>query len=182
MKIIGVVGLPASGKGEFSRIANEMNIPVVIMGDVVRNAVRDAGLKMTDKNMGEMSRQLREGLGRDALAQLTISLIESRNSPVVLVDGIRSDGEVETFRSHFDDFVLVGIRSPFEIRARRLKSRGRSDDVTDEISLRSRDERELGWGLGAALEMSEYTLNNEGTIESFEGKVRDILKKIGSEK
>ncbi|MDD4299556.1 MAG: dephospho-CoA kinase, partial [Methanomicrobium sp.] len=32
MQVIGVVGLPASGKGEFSRIAKEMNIPVVVMG------------------------------------------------------------------------------------------------------------------------------------------------------
>ena len=32
MKVIGVVGLPASGKGEFSRIAAGLGIPVVVMG------------------------------------------------------------------------------------------------------------------------------------------------------
>jgi len=32
LRVIGVVGLPASGKGEFSRIAREMGVPVVVMG------------------------------------------------------------------------------------------------------------------------------------------------------
>ncbi|HMK16072.1 MAG TPA: dephospho-CoA kinase, partial [Methanomicrobiales archaeon] len=36
MRVIGVVGYPASGKGEFSRIAAAAGIPVVVMGDVVR--------------------------------------------------------------------------------------------------------------------------------------------------
>ena len=51
MQVIGVVGFPASGKGEFSRIAKEMKIPVVNMGDVVRKAVTDAGLALNDKNI-----------------------------------------------------------------------------------------------------------------------------------
>jgi dephospho-CoA kinase len=40
MKVIGVVGLPASGKGEFSKIVKGMGIPVVVMGDVIRDAVK----------------------------------------------------------------------------------------------------------------------------------------------
>ena len=44
MKVIGVVGLPASGKGEFSKIASGMGIPVIVMGDMIRKAVSEAGL------------------------------------------------------------------------------------------------------------------------------------------
>ena len=43
MKVIGVVGLPASGKGEFSKIAAEWE-PVIVMGDMIRNAVKRKGL------------------------------------------------------------------------------------------------------------------------------------------
>ena len=45
MKVIGVVGLPASGKGEFSKIAAGMGIPVIVMGDMIRKAVSEAGLR-----------------------------------------------------------------------------------------------------------------------------------------
>ena len=60
MRVIGVVGLPASGKGEFSRIAAGMGIPVVVMGDVIREAVRAAGLPETDRNMGSVANALRK--------------------------------------------------------------------------------------------------------------------------
>ena len=107
--VIGVVGYPASGKGEFSRIAKELGIPVVVMGDVVRKELDNAGLKQTDRNMGEMSKYLRQGMGMDALAQLTIPLIEEQKSAIVLVDGIRGDAEVTTFSKRFKGFRLIGV-------------------------------------------------------------------------
>ena len=71
MKVIGVVGLPASGKGEFSKIAERLGIPVVVMGDVVRNAVKKAGLTPTDGNLGAMAnrppRRTRHGCDRHSL-------------------------------------------------------------------------------------------------------------------
>ncbi len=44
MKVIGIVGMPASGKGEASRIARDLGIPVVVMGDAIRERVKEAGL------------------------------------------------------------------------------------------------------------------------------------------
>ncbi|NYT05219.1 MAG: flagellar hook-basal body complex protein FliE [Methanomicrobiales archaeon] len=175
MKVIGIVGLPAGGKGEFSRIAGEMGIPVIVMGDVIRNAIREAGLAPDDAAMGEMSRRLREQHGRDAIALLTISAIEAQDAPVVLVDGIRSDAEVATYRAHFDSFVLVGITSPFAVRLERLQQRGRSDDPAGEEGLRDRDERELGWGLGNALAMADVTIDNSGSLAAFSDAVRALL-------
>jgi dephospho-CoA kinase len=178
MKVIAVVGLPAGGKGEFSRIANEMGIPVVVMGDVVRQAVLDAGLVPDDHSMGEMSRQLRERHGRDAIARLTIAAIEALDNPLVIVDGIRSDAEVELYRDHFGHFVLVGITSSFPVRLARLQLRGRPDDAVGEEGLHARDARELGWGLGEALRMADFILENDSTIESFRADVRALLRTL----
>jgi dephospho-CoA kinase len=179
MKVVGVVGLPASGKGEFSRIAAEMGIPVVVMGDMIRKALAEEGLDPTDENLGRMSASLRERLGRDAIAQLSIPEIEAQQSPVVLVDGIRSDAEVRRFREHFTEFVLVGVRSSFEVRFDRLRSRRRSDDPLKPEDLRLRDERELGWGLGEALTMAGFAIENEESMEEFTRSVRSMLETLG---
>jgi dephospho-CoA kinase len=179
MKVVGVVGLPASGKGEFSRIAQEMGIPVVVMGDVIRAELTGKGIPPTDENLGKMSGDLRERLGRDAIAQLSIPAIEAQTAPVVLVDGIRSEAEVQTFREHFCDFILVGIVSSFEVRYERLRNRRRSDDPVSRADLRVRDERELGWGLGTALAIAEHTLENNGSMEEFSGTVRRMLSELG---
>jgi len=44
MKIIAFVGMPASGKSEASGVAKGLGIPVVNMGDVVREETANRGL------------------------------------------------------------------------------------------------------------------------------------------
>ena len=179
MKVIGIVGMPASGKGEVSRIARDLGIPVVVMGDAIRERVREAGLPATDANLGAMSGKLRSDLGMDAIARITIPAIEAETAPVVLVDGIRGDYEVATFKEHFPNFILIGIVSSFETRYRRLADRGRSDDSLTAGELRARDERELGWGLGRALAQADCRIANEGTLEEFAAEVRALLCRPG---
>jgi dephospho-CoA kinase len=178
MRVIGVVGLPASGKGEFSRIAGEMGIPVVVMGDIIRQAVIDADLPLSDLNMGEISRRLREREGMDAIARRCIPVIERTDAPVVLVDGIRGDAEVMAFRRHFPEFILVGIDSPFETRLRRLSERGRPDDLLDGEELLLRDRREVSFGLDRALALADFMLQNDGPLDTFTGMVQDLLIRL----
>lgn len=181
MLVIGIVGMPASGKGEFSRIAMEMGVPVVVMGDVIRNAVRDAGLPPTDENMGRIANQLRNDEGMDAIAQRCVPLVESKNSPLVLIDGIRGDAEVKVFRREFPRFRLIGIDSEFPLRLARVKVRGRSDDFQTDDALKNRDEREISWGLGRALAEADIHLPNNGTLEEYSRDVRALLRKLEGE-
>lgn len=181
MKIIGVVGLPASGKGEFSRIAAGMGIPVIVMGDMIRNAVTAAGLEPTDANFGMTANRLRAEGGMDAIARLCIPEIQARTAPLVLVDGIRGDTEVLLFRNQFPGFTLISIDSSFDTRLARIAARARSDDFTSADSLRNRDERELGWGLGKALKLADISLANEGSLEEFSLAVRTLLANLEKE-
>lgn len=175
MRLIGVVGLPGSGKSEFSRCAAELGIPVLVMGDVIRRVAAERGLAPDDATLGRISGELREEHGRGAIARLMLDSIRELAAPVVLIDGIRSDAEVAEFRGAFPGFVLVGVSSSFETRWRRLRRRGRSDDLADAEALRRRDERELGWGLGSALDEAEMTVENEGSLAAYCAEVRTML-------
>jgi len=179
MKVIGVVGLPASGKGEFSNIAAGMGIPVIVMGDRIRQAVRDAGLEPNDTNFGATANRLRADGGMDAIARLCIPEIQKQDAPLVLVDGIRGDTEVTLFRKNFPGFTLISIDSSFENRLERITARARSDDFTSADALRNRDERELGWGLGNALKVADIHVKNEGTLDEFASEVRALLVQLG---
>jgi len=178
MKVIAFVGMPGAGKTEASNVAREMNIPVVVMGDVLREEVKNMGLELTDKNIGSVAGQLRKDEGMDAIAKRCIPMIRAIESPVVVVDGIRGIAEVEAFRKSFDDnFTLVKIDAPFELRLDRLSVRGRSDDMSTADGLRQRDERELSWGMGKAIEAATMSVVNLDPIELFKEEVRSILKK-----
>ena len=178
MTVIGTVGLPGSGKSEAATVARERDIPVVTMGDVIRQACRDRGLDPAT-NHGEMARTLREENGPDAIAQESLPRIREHlaDSETVLVDGIRSDVEVERFVEAFgEEFLLVEITAPDEERAERLDLRGR--DASAEAggeSIEKRDERELGFGMGEAMAVADLTVRNDGTLEAFHERVRTLL-------
>jgi dephospho-CoA kinase len=157
-----------------------MNIPVIVMGDRIRQAVRDAGLKPNDNNFGATANRLRSDGGMDAIARLCVPEIEKQDAALVLVDGIRGDTEVALFRNHFPGFVLISIDSSFTNRLARIAARTRSDDFTSADALKNRDERELGWGLGNALKGSDIHVQNDGTLDEFSGKVRELLAQLGN--
>ncbi len=181
MKVIGVVGMPASGKGEFARIASEMGIPVVVMGDMIRNAVKASGLEPTDTNFGATANRLRAERGMDAIGQLCVPEVGRQTAPLVLIDGIRGDAEVKLFRKVFPGFTLVRIDSSFGNRLSRVVARGRSDDFQTAGELRTRDERELGWGLGRALKLADLRIENNGTLDEFSVAVHKLLDGIRSD-
>jgi dephospho-CoA kinase len=179
MRIIGIVGLPGSGKSEAAAVASELGIPVVTMGDVIREECRERGRDPATDH-GAVAKTLREEDGPGAIAERSLPHIESalEDSDTVVVDGIRSDVEVDRFEAAFgDSFGLVSIEAPFEARARRLDLRGRdADDDAGGESLDSRDQRELAFGMGEAMERADRTVENTDSLELFRTRVRRLLE------
>ena len=52
---------------------------------------------------------------------------------------------------------------------------GRSDDMDSIEGLRRRDERELSWGMGEAIEASNIEIENNFTLETFRKDVIEVL-------
>lgn len=177
MKIIAFVGMPASGKSEAARIASQMGVPVVNMGDVIRKEVLRRGLEPNDSNTGMVANDLRKCEGMNAVAVRCISQIKEAGSDLVVVDGVRGIAEVECFRQEFaEGFILISIYAPIEVRFSRIQKRARSDDMNTIEGLRNRDERELGWGMGEAIEASSVEIENNFTLEVFRKDVIEVLK------
>ncbi|MFB6070640.1 MAG: AAA family ATPase [Halanaeroarchaeum sp.] len=179
MQVIGVVGLPGSGKSEAATVAREMDVPVVTMGDVVRAETEDRGLDPATDH-GAVAEAMREEEGVEAIAKRSLPIIEDRlaDNDVVLVDGIRSDHEVAVFEDAFgEDFTLVEIAAPFDVRKARIETRGR--DAGAEAggeSVADRDERERGFGMDDAMAAADVTIDNTGTLAAFHDRVRELLR------
>ncbi|PSQ02627.1 hypothetical protein BRC94_01190 [Halobacteriales archaeon QS_5_70_17] len=182
MRVIGTVGLAGSGKGEAAAVARELGIPVVTMGDVIREECRRRGLDPADHH-GEVAQALREEEGSLAIAERSLPMVEDaleergEGEGIVLVDGLRSGEEAERFAERFGtDFVLVAVTAPFEERRERVSDRGR-DATADEggESLAERDEREFGFGMGEAIEDADVTIENDGGLAEFRERVRAVL-------
>jgi dephospho-CoA kinase len=178
MTVIGIVGLPGSGKSEAAAVARDLDVPVVTMGDVIREACRDRGLDPATHH-GEVAQALREENGPAAIAERSLPLIEAglADAETVLVDGIRSDVEVDVFEDAFGEgFLLVAVEAPFETRAERLDLRGRDAGAEDGgESLADRDDRELSFGMGAAIDRADVTIENTDSLDAFQARIRALI-------
>lgn len=176
MKIIAFVGMPASGKSEAAAITRRLGIPVVNMGDVVREETAKRGLPPTDENIGGTGTALRREGGMDIIARRCVPKIRLLSSPVVVVDGTRNINEIEYFKKQFgNDFKLIAIHTPFDLRFERITKRARTDDMNKIEELKRRDERERGWGLDKAIETADVTIENTGSIEKFQKEIQELL-------
>ncbi len=177
--VIGITGMPGSGKSVFATFCKEYGYDVVIMGDVIRAKVREKGWEPIPENTNRMMQELRKQHGKDAVAIETIKEIRKREKngqDKFIIDGIRSNDEVNVFRNEFkEDFVILAIHADPITRFQRLKERKRSDAPQTIKQFNERDEVELGVGLGEAIAFADHVIENNGDIEAFKEKAHEFL-------
>jgi dephospho-CoA kinase len=160
LRIVAVTGMPGAGKSTAAQALVKRGWARVVMGDVIRAETKRRGLEPTAKNTGEVMRLLRKERGEAAVAELCLEAMAKSGSEKVVVDGIRSVAEVDTFRKKAS-VILVAVHASPARRFELLRERGRSDDpVTREMFL-ERDRRELEVGIGNAIALADETISNQ---------------------
>jgi dephospho-CoA kinase len=184
IQVLAFVGAPASGKTEAALVAKDLGIPVITMGDVIRDELKRRELPLTDENAGRIATELRAREGPDAIAKRCIPLIkgitsiarEAANKTVIVIDGIRGVAEVELFKKELGpDFTLVRVDAPRIHRYERIIARGRADDVLSLEEIKEREARERGWGMGEAMANADKVINNVGSLDSFRDQIKSLL-------
>jgi dephospho-CoA kinase len=176
--VIGLAGMPGSGKSLVVAAARLEGYSVVVMGDVVREETEKRGLAMNPENIGRVMLELRKKGGASVIAEKCIPKIERKRNRKVIVDGVRSLSEVDAFKKHFPKFSLIAVHSSSEARYNRLHSRRRSDDPDDWNLFHERDMRELSVGLGNAIAMAEHIIVNENNRDTAKAKSRRVFWRI----
>ena len=174
MQVMGISGLPGSGKSLVSEIASQKGAIIVSMGDIIREEAKKRG-----ETSKETATNLRKEFGDDIVSELTIKKIKNiETDNLVIIEGIRSHHEVEMFKENFDDFLILSIFSNPNIRFERLKKRMREDDTTDYQGFANRDQRELNFGIGNVIALSDKIIVNESDLESYEKEINEFLDEL----
>jgi dephospho-CoA kinase len=176
--VVGLAGMPGSGKSLVVATARLEGFGVVVMGDVIREETKKRGLELSPKNIGKVMLELRKNGGARVVADKCIPRIERKRSRTVIVDGIRSLSEVDAFKRHFPQFTLIAVHASSEARFKRIYKRGRSDDPNGWELFHERDMRELGVGVGNAIAMAEHIIVNENNKNVAKAQTRKVLRRI----
>ncbi len=176
--VVGLAGMPGSGKSLALNVAAESGYDIVVMGNIVREEAKRRNLEPSPENIGKIMLELRQAEGSSVIAKRCIPRIENAKGQRIFVDGIRSLAEAEELKKHFLEFTLIAIHSSPETRFKRLNRRQRSDDPNDQKIFNERDNREISVGLGNAIAMAEHMIINEEDPQTAKEMIREALKKV----
>lgn len=178
--VIALIGMPGSGKTKASEvISEETRASTVVMGDIIREETVKRGLELNPENIGFVSVDLRKEEGNDVIAKHCIEKIKEIKNDIVIVEGVRSLAEIRAFKEKIPNFYTILIEASQKKRFERLKKRGRPDDSISWDTFVKRDERELGFGIGKAIESADFCIVNEkDDLETFKEKVRNTIRSI----
>jgi dephospho-CoA kinase len=180
--IVGLTGMPGAGKSTLARSLSEAGFPVIIMGDVVREAAINASLELNDVNLGLLMVKLRKQKGQGAIAYFVIDkiksiLMNSASTRAIIIDGIRNIEEMRVLET-LGPVKLLAVHGSTQVRFDHVKARARADAPVTIDDFCERDNRELGVGLSNAIALADETISNNGkSIEKFCGEGFTIIEK-----
>jgi Dephospho-CoA kinase len=162
--IVALTGMPGAGKTTVANYLAQKGIPLLIMGDVVREAAQNDGLEPTSGNLAKLMIRLREKNGPEAIAHLIANKIktmknEDKEFAVVIVDGIRSMAEIEVLK-RVGQVKLLAIHGSILTRYSHIRERARSDVPSNINEFDKRDRVEMEVGISDAIALADETISN----------------------
>lgn len=183
MKLLCITGMPGSGKSEAVKFFAEKGAPVVNMGDAVREEAAKRKLEIAPETLGKLSVELRKKFGGEEIARRCLKKIDAHlNKPLVIIDGLRSFEEARFFRQRYgEDFYILAVHASPKVRFERLRGRKRGDDPKSQEEFEARDARELGYGLGNVIALTDFLVLNEGSPKELKERMREVYERIRGE-
>ncbi len=179
--VIGLVGPIASGKGTISEYLKSQGFRYFSLSEVVREETVARRLEMTRQNLQDVGNDLRETFGGAVLVYRLAERI--RKEDFVVIDGIRNPEEIYAIKKQFGGKIIT-ISAYKNRRVERYLERAkvRGEDTASVASFKKIDERDLGKGEGshgqqvqACIDLADFTLKNNGTIEEFHQDCKEML-------
>jgi len=183
MLIIGITGTLGAGKGTIVDFLEKekgfvhFSVRAFIAEEIVRRGLivnRDSMvLVANDLRKNNTPSYITDRLYEKALAMGKDSIIES----------IRTPGEVYSLRAK-GGFYLLAVDADPEARYRRITSRKSETDHISYVTFLENEQREMrstdpnSQNLGKCMELADYKLLNNGTIEQLNRQVERILGEI----
>ena len=175
--LVCLTGMPGAGKSTIAEGLKSKNYEIINLGNAVREEARNRNLDPTRENLGKLMLELREKNGPGAIAELVKPKIESSIANVLLIDGVRSNDEIQVLKE-LGIVKLLAIHASTDTRFSFLQKRGRSDDPQTKEHFNERDNRELGVGVSNSIALSDFAISNIGlTKDELIKKAYEVIQR-----
>jgi len=180
--LLGITGAFGSGKSSASVFFATRGFTKIRLSDYLEKEVRkvESGT-VTREMLQDMGNKMREEHGSGFLAEKALEHIAKEQLEHVVIDGIRTMGEVEALCLN-PNFLLLAIVADRAVRFERLEKHPRREKLTLE-SFAKLDYRDLGVGekdtglqTGLCIALADVFVENNGSEKLFEEKLSQYLE------
>jgi dCMP deaminase len=181
--IIGLTGTLNSGKGSIAGFFKEIGFVKFSLSDELRELARESKIELTRENLQNLGNKMRREFGAGFLAEIVKNKILSQKHNNAVIEGIRNPGEVEILRT-LNNFFLVSVDAPADIRFKRMKARNRENDPKTWEDFLKVDARDLGEAdergqqTRKCMALADFTLINDSTPELLNIKISNLYNKM----
>ncbi len=184
MKVIGICGTNGSGKGTVVDILEKyFTLTHISAREMIIEAAKNEGVKIESRDDFREYNEQRNKEGKTLVNEIKNKFKKSENENRIFVfESIRRVGEIKEFREDFkNNFLLVSVYAPVEIRYHRILKRASIADSVDfskfveQEKLESINEDENQMNITKCILMSDIHLVNDGDLAKFEEEVKNKL-------
>lgn len=183
--MIGVCGTVAAGKETLTSFFREKGFVYFETRRIIIEELKKLGLEASRKNMQDWADQQRAKHGVGALMEIMLERANKDKTKNCMFDSLRNDGEADFLKKNCDNFVLIGVDAPREIRFKRAVARAKPSDpviLEEFLKMDERDLHDAGNPLGQQtqklLDMADFVIINDKDLESARKQVESIWQKI----
>lgn len=183
MIIIGITGTIGAGKGTVVEyLVKNKGFKHFSARELISEEVSIRGLESNRDNMVMVANDLRSKYGSSYVAdELYRRALVSNNN--CIIESLRTVGEIESLRDK-ENFVLLAVDAEPKIRYKRILERKTTTDnvsyekfLEDEAKeMKSDDPNKQN--LKKCIEMADFVIDNNGTLDELNLKIEEILKII----
>lgn len=183
MVIIGITGTLGAGKGTVVEyLVNNKGFEHFSARGLLIEELEKRGLEKVRDNMVIVANELREKFGSSYVADELFkrALVKGKDA---VIESLRTVGEIESLRDK-GKFVLLAVDADSKLRYERVLSRMSSTDnvsfekflADEQLEMESTDLNKQN--LKKCIEMADFVLENNRTIDDLNKKIEEILEII----
>ena len=182
--VLGILGMPGSGKSQVAQFLNNCGFPVIRLGGFVEDEVMRRGMSPGPSSEALIRNSLREEFGKDVLARRVLEALSQNPSTLLFVlDGVYSPEEDALFRRELSSsYFTIAILCDRLVRYGRLENRDHRHLNNEEAAKRDLQEMQSLRKADSIVMADHFVLNNDdlqtllrATFEKIVGNVADAL-------
>ncbi|PIR84672.1 hypothetical protein COU16_01375 [Candidatus Kaiserbacteria bacterium CG10_big_fil_rev_8_21_14_0_10_47_16] len=178
--ILGITGTDGAGKGTVVEyLVQEKGFTHYSARAIFIEEIERRGIENNRANMRLMGNYFREQYGNDFLIQYYLPKIKEAGVINAAIESIRAVAEAETLKENGG--VLIAVDADQKLRYERVQKRRSTTDQVSFEQFQAHEELEKndpdphGMQKQKVIDMADYVVTNDGTLEELHAQVDSVL-------